>query len=114
MFRNFNICVVAYQTTASNGQQAQYILGIPEIFTFFVLMLRPIKILVPFVKMTRDTDTRFQRKLSLIATLISTIGCLVAAFMGQRILKFWHISINLNKDGLNDKSFIKKERRVVL
>lgn len=83
-----------FQTTASSDQQAQYILGIPEIFTFFMLMLGPIKVLVPFVKMTRDTDTRFRRKLSLMATLISTIGCLVAAFMGQRILKSWHISIS--------------------
>ncbi|NUO10182.1 MAG: MarC family protein [Candidatus Brocadia sp.] len=83
-----------FQTTASSGQQAQYILGIPEIFTFFMFMLGPIKVLVPFVKMTRDTDTRFRRKLALIATLISTIGCLVAAFMGQRILKSWHISIS--------------------
>ncbi|GAB63035.1 MAG: MarC family protein [Candidatus Jettenia sp.] len=81
------------QTTASSGQQVQYILSIPAIFTFFILMLGPIKVLVPFVKMTRDTDTRFRRKLALIATLISTIGCLVAAFMGQRILKSWHISI---------------------
>lgn len=82
-----------FQTTASSGQQAHYILSLPEIFTFFMLMLGPIKVLVPFVKMTRDTDTRFRRKLALIATLISTIGCLVAAFMGQRILKSWHISI---------------------
>ncbi len=81
------------QTTALSDQQAHYILSIPEIFTFFMLMLGPIKVLVPFVKMTRDAYTRFRRKLSLIATLISTIGCLVAAFMGQIILKSWHISI---------------------
>ncbi|WKZ18134.1 MAG: MarC family protein [Candidatus Jettenia sp. CY-1] len=81
------------QTTDSSGQQVQYILGIPEIFTFFMFMLGPIKVLIPFVKMTRDTDTRFRRKLAFMATLISTIGCLVAAFMGQRILKSWHISI---------------------
>ncbi|TLD43607.1 MAG: Multiple antibiotic resistance protein marC [Candidatus Jettenia ecosi] len=83
-----------FQATASSSQQAQYILGIPEIFTFFMLMLGPIKVLVPFVKMTRDTNTRFRCKLALIATLISTIGCLAAAFMGQRILKSWHISIS--------------------
>lgn len=82
------------QTTASGGQQAHYILSLPAVFTFFILMLGPIKILVPFVRMTRDTDTRFRRKISLTATLISTIGCLVAAFMGQRILISWHISIS--------------------
>lgn len=81
------------QTTASNDQQLRYILSFAEIFTFFSLMLGPIKVLVPFVKMTKDTDAKFRRKLALRAALISTIICLVAAFMGQRALKAWHISI---------------------
>lgn len=81
------------RTIDSIDQQTRYVLSLAEIFTFFVLMLGPIKVLVPFVKMTRDTDARFRRKLALRATLISTISCLVAVFMGQRILKAWHISI---------------------
>lgn len=82
------------QATVSGDQQTPYLLNSAGIFTFFFLMLGPIKILVPFVKLTKDTDTRFQRKLALMATLISTIGCLVAAFMGQRVMKSYHISIS--------------------
>lgn len=82
------------RTIAPGDQQAHYVLYLPAIFTFFMLMLGPIKILIPFVKMTRDTDTRFRRKLSLMAALISTIGCLASAFMGQRAMKNLHISIS--------------------
>ncbi|KXK29657.1 MAG: hypothetical protein UZ01_02032 [Candidatus Brocadia sinica] len=83
-----------FQTTASGDQQTGYILSLAGIFTFFFLMLGPIRVLVPFVKMTKDTDTRFRRKLALMATLISTIGCLAAAFVGQRAMKSLHISIS--------------------
>lgn len=82
------------QTTALSGQQTRYLLSLSGIFTFFFLMLGPIKVLVPFVKMTKDTDARVRRKLALMATLISTISCLAAAFMGQRVMKSLHISIS--------------------
>lgn len=82
------------QATVSGDQQTPYLLNFAGIFTFFFLMLGPIKILIPFVKMTKDTDRGFRRKLALRAALISTIGCLVAAFMGQRILQSWHISFS--------------------
>ncbi|MCF6153990.1 MAG: MarC family protein [Candidatus Brocadia sp.] len=82
------------QATVLGDQQTPYLLSFAGIFTFFFLMLGPIKILVPFVKMTKDTDTRFRRKLALMSALISTIGCLVAAFMGQRAMKSYHISLS--------------------
>ena len=82
------------QTTALSGQQTRYLLNLSGIFTFFFVMLGPLKVLVPFVKMTKDTDARFRRKLALMATLISTIGCLAAGFMGQRAMKNLHISIS--------------------
>lgn len=79
---------------ASGSDQTKYLLSLAEIFTFFVLMLGPIKVLVPFVKMTKGTDAGFRRKLALRASLISTIGSLAAAFMGKNILKNWHVSIS--------------------
>jgi small neutral amino acid transporter SnatA (MarC family) len=82
------------QTPDLCGQQTRYLLNLAGIFTFLFLMLGPIKVLVPFVKMTKDTDARFRRKLALMATLISTIGCLASAFMGQRFMKSLHISIS--------------------
>lgn len=79
--------------TASGSDHTKYILGLPEVFTFFMLMLGPIKVLVPFVKMTKGTDAGFRHKLAFRAALISTICTLAAAFMGKHILKSWHISI---------------------
>ncbi|MCF6150654.1 MAG: MarC family protein [Candidatus Kuenenia sp.] len=81
-------------TIAPDSGQTKHLLNLAEIFTFFVLMLGPIKVLVPFVKMTGGTDTGFRRKLALRSTLISAIGALTAAFTGKTILKSWHISIS--------------------
>ncbi|MCF6154015.1 MAG: hypothetical protein E3K36_01945 [Candidatus Brocadia sp.] len=82
------------QTTALSGQQTRYLLNLSGIFIFFLHMLGPIEVLGPFVKMTRDADARFRRRRALIATLISTIGCLAAAFIGQRVMQHLHISIS--------------------
>ncbi|MDR4508571.1 MAG: MarC family protein [Candidatus Brocadiaceae bacterium] len=79
---------------ASDSKQTKYILGLPEIFTFFIFMLGPIKVLVPFVRMTRGTETGFRRKLALRAALISTIASLGAAFIGRYILNAWHVSLS--------------------
>ncbi|KKO18242.1 MAG: hypothetical protein DCC43_04545 [Candidatus Brocadia sp.] len=80
------------QPVAAGNQQAEYILNLFGIFFFLFLMLGPMKILAPFAKMTTDTDTKFRRKLALTATLVSTIACLAAAFLGQRSMKSLHIS----------------------
>ncbi len=82
------------QTIASDGQRALYILSLPGIFTFFMLMLGPIKVLVPFVKMTGGADARLRRKLAFMSILISTASCLIAAFLGQKAMKNLHISIS--------------------
>lgn len=80
--------------TGSGSDQTKYLLNLAQVFTFFFLMLGPIKVLVPFVKMTKGTDVGFQRKLALRATLISTISSLAAAFIGKNILNAWHVSIS--------------------
>lgn len=51
------------------------------------------KILAPFAQITKDTDTKFRRNLALTATLVSTIACLAATFLGQRAMKSLHISL---------------------
>ncbi|RZV59414.1 MAG: MarC family protein [Candidatus Brocadia sp. BROELEC01] len=81
-----------FRSIASDNQQTGYILDLFGIFSFFFLMLGPMKILALFAQITRDTDTKFRRKLALTASLVSTTACLAAAFLGQRSMRSLHIS----------------------
>lgn len=60
---------------------------ISQIFTLLFLMLGPFKILGPFVKVTKNADPAFARKIAVRATLYSLAALTLAAFLGERILK---------------------------
>jgi len=64
-----------------------------EMFAFFFLMLGPIKILGPFVQMTRKADAGFTRKLAVRAFLVSCVSLLFAGFIGERSMRQYHISV---------------------
>jgi small neutral amino acid transporter SnatA (MarC family) len=53
-----------------------------EMFTFFFLMLGPLKILGPFVQLAGQGDTQFARRLAL----------LFAAVIGERSMRQYHVS----------------------
>jgi multiple antibiotic resistance protein len=76
---------------AANAQRALIDLG--QVFTYFFVMLGPLKALGPFVKMTRGVDEAAARKVALRAFLIATVGGLGAAVVGQNLLKKWSISL---------------------
>ncbi len=63
------------------------------IFTVFFLMLGPFKIIGPFAKITRNADARLSRGIAIQASLFSALALIVAAFMGQTILRKYDISI---------------------
>jgi len=64
-----------------------------KIFFMLFLMLGPIKILVPFVEMTRGTDPRFRRRLARRATLFSAAALAVAGLLGRGMLESFEISL---------------------
>jgi multiple antibiotic resistance protein len=66
-----------------------------EAFTFFFLMLGPIKILAPFVKMTEDTEDRFRRQLAVRATIFSSFALAAAALIGDKALQKYGVSLNV-------------------
>jgi multiple antibiotic resistance protein len=64
-----------------------------EMFTFFFLMLGPLKILGPFVQMTHNGDPAFARRLAFRGFAYSCVALLLAAIVGENSINKYHISI---------------------
>lgn len=67
--------------------------SLSEMFTFFFLMLGPLKILGPFVHLTHGADAKFIRRLALRAFFYSCLALLAAAFAGENSMRKYHISV---------------------
>ncbi|MGQ0595323.1 MAG: hypothetical protein ACT4QB_22580, partial [Gammaproteobacteria bacterium] len=65
---------------------AHLAIDLRKIVAFFFLMLGPLKILGPFVKMTQGADERLCRQLAVHAFIIGTITVLTAGLAGQILL----------------------------
>ena len=79
--------------TETGSTVAQPILSARKVFLMLFLMLGPIKILVPFVNMTRGTDAKFQRRLATRAVLFSAAALAVAGLLGRNVLENFNISV---------------------
>lgn len=64
-----------------------------KIFALLFLMIGPLKILGPFVAMTRGTDAAFHRRLATRAILFSAAALLIAGLLGHRMLQNFNIPI---------------------
>ncbi len=74
--------------TPPSGQ----LLGPSELFTLFFITLGPIKLLTPFVRLTRGLDDAARRRLAVRATAIATAAVFAGGFLGVRVLSQWHVS----------------------
>lgn len=63
-----------------------------QIFTFFFLMLGPLKIIAPFAKLTAACEDSERRTLAVRGTAIATITVLAASFLGTLFLNKWNVS----------------------
>ncbi|WP_245331168.1 MarC family protein [Mesorhizobium sophorae] len=68
-------------------------IGARKIFFMLFLMLGPIKILVPFVAMTRGSDPHLRRRLATRATLFSAAALAIAGVLGRAMLENLEISL---------------------
>ncbi len=66
-----------------------------ETFTFLFLMLGPMKVLGPFVKMTEKADDRFRKQLAIRATIFSCLALAAADLFGERNLQNYGVSLNV-------------------
>jgi multiple antibiotic resistance protein len=72
---------------------AQPAIGARKIFIMLFLMLGPIKILVPFVNMTRGADAVLRRRLATRAILFSAAALGLAGLLGRSMLENFNISL---------------------
>ena len=84
---------LAQESISVHEAQKGFSFSFGEMFTFFFLMLGPLKILGPFVQMTRKGDANFARRLALRAFAYSCVALLVAAILGENSLRKYHISV---------------------
>jgi multiple antibiotic resistance protein len=78
---------------AADHVVAQTPLGPRKIFALLFLMLGPIKILVPFVNMTRGTDDAFRRRLATRALLFSAAALSVAGALGRTMIENFNVPV---------------------
>lgn len=64
------------------------------IFTIFFLTLGPVKIIVPFVKLTRKFTFEYIRDVAIRATIIATIVVLVVALLGEHLVAKYQLSLD--------------------
>jgi multiple antibiotic resistance protein len=64
-----------------------------EMLAFFFLLLGPIKILGPFVKLTRGAEPRFGRQLAVRGILLAAGALGAAAILGERLLDNFRIGV---------------------
>jgi multiple antibiotic resistance protein len=64
-----------------------------KIFTYFMVMLGPIKLVGPFVRTTKGMDSAACRRLARKAFVIVCLGGLAAAFLGRSVLEKWGVSL---------------------
>ena len=64
-----------------------------EMLAFFFLLLGPIKIVGPFVKLTRGAEPRFCRQLALRGVLLAAGALGAATIFGEKVLDNFHIRV---------------------
>jgi multiple antibiotic resistance protein len=68
-------------------------LGLSQTFTFFFVMLGPLKILGPFTRLTQHADDKLRRALALRSIMIACIAGILAAVVGQSMLDKWSVQL---------------------
>jgi len=64
-----------------------------QLFLLLFLMLGPFKVLGPFVKITKNADLALLRKIAYKAILFSIVSLVLAAFLGENIMKNYGIPV---------------------
>jgi multiple antibiotic resistance protein len=64
-------------------------LGWDQILTILFVVFNPLKVIGPFVALTREAQQPFRRQLAWRTTLFAAIGVITAGIIGQRILLSW-------------------------
>jgi len=67
--------------------------GPAEMFTVFLVMLGPLKILGPFAQRTRGVDDATTRQIAWWTFIVATLAAIAGGLLGSRVLVNWHVSL---------------------
>lgn len=68
-------------------------LELSKVFTYFMVLLGPFKLLGPFARLTRGLDAAASRRVAIQAFAMACVGGLVATYLGQKVLYKWGVSL---------------------
>jgi multiple antibiotic resistance protein len=83
----------ALAQTDTGTSTEQWAISPRKVFIMLFLMLGPIKVLMPFVNMTRGSDAAFRRRLATRAVLLSAAALAVAGLLGNGMLDNFNIAV---------------------
>jgi len=73
--------------------EASALLGLGVVFMLLFITLGPIKILGPFVQLTRDVDEAKMKQIAVRAFVLAVIAVVVGGFAGRILAQNWQISV---------------------
>jgi multiple antibiotic resistance protein len=73
--------------------EASALLGLGIVFVLLFITLGPLKLLGPFMQLTRDLDEARMRQLAVRAFVIALIAVLVGGFAGRILVENWQVSV---------------------
>ena len=73
--------------------EASALLGLGVVFVLLFITLGPIKILGPFVQLTRDVDEAKMKQIAVRAFVLAVIAVVVGGFAGRILVQNWQISV---------------------
>jgi len=73
--------------------EASALLGLGVVFVLLFITLGPIKILAPFVQLTRDVDEAKMKQIAVRAFVLAVIAVVVGGFAGRILVQNWQISV---------------------
>ncbi len=89
----FALAAAAAEAQGLAEPPAVRIPDLSQVFVLFFVMLGPIKIIVPFARMTQEAAAPACRGLAFRAFAIASVTTLIAAAIGRAILENWHVSL---------------------
>ena len=67
--------------------------GIFNLFIIFFVTLGPLKVIPPFVQLTRTANRSLRRQLAFRSTAVSTFVILLVVLIGRNVLEVWQIQL---------------------
>ena len=76
-----------------NASEAHVLISLGLVFTLLFVTLGPLKILGPFMQLTRDTDEATTKKIAVRVFLLAMIAVVVGGFAGRTLIDNWGVSV---------------------